>query len=395
MPRVGREWSVEQARRYQLACVGLHARQYPDGDAGIREAFRDLGSVQLDPLPVLGRNHDLVMQARVAATHPGDLLSLVHGERLGFEYWDKMLCAIPVERFPLFRALMESGGEPWTARRERRLEADAPGTVAEVAGAIRENGPVSSKELAGLGVAQAERRGWKATRAANVALEALWNRGAIGVAHRHGFRRYFDLMERIIPPAMQQAPPTPTDAFRRELLVERVQGLGLLPAQGSPDAWAFLGAARRDALPASLIRKGRLCEVRVRGVRTSYYAVSDAYERLAAIEVCDLDDRVRFIAPLDQLLWSRESLRKLWGFDYVWEVYKPATQRRYGYYVLPILHGDRFVARFDGRFERQSGILRVLSYHPEPDGLPIDHPAVAEAFSRFLSYLGGERICYP
>ena len=90
-------WSTEQARLYQLWSVGLHGKAYPQGEAGIRECFRDQGAIQLDPLPVLGRNHDLVIQARVDGTHPGEALELIHRNRLGFEYWDKMLCVLPID----------------------------------------------------------------------------------------------------------------------------------------------------------------------------------------------------------------------------------------------------------------------------------------------------------
>jgi len=108
----------------------------------------------------------------------------------------------------------------------------------------------------------------------------------------------------------------------------------------------------------------------------------------------NLSRRARFIAPLDQLIWSRQALAKLWDFEYVWEVYKPQNQRRWGYYVLPVLYHDRFVARFDGKFDRATGTLNVLAYHREPGGLPHTHTAVASAFKRFTKYLGAERLVF-
>ena len=110
------EWTVSQARLYQLYATGLHARDYPQGAAGIVACFRDLGSIQLDPLPVMGRNHDLVIQSRVEGVHPGETLDLIHRERRGFEYWDKALCAITIESFPWFRALMSKGKKPMLGR---------------------------------------------------------------------------------------------------------------------------------------------------------------------------------------------------------------------------------------------------------------------------------------
>ncbi|UCF09594.1 MAG: YcaQ family DNA glycosylase [Candidatus Bipolaricaulota bacterium] len=388
-------WSIEQARLYQLAAVGLHGAAYPPGDEGIRRCFRDLSCLQLDPLPVLGRNHDLVIQARVPETHPGEALDLIHRERLGFEYWDKMLCAVAIEWFPLLRSLMERSGDAWIRRRGEQLERDAQGTLAAETGAVREHGPTSSRDLAALGVAQRDHRGWKSTKAANVALEALWNSGVLSVSHRRNFRRYFDLAERIIPETLRnEAPPSPEE-YSRKALLKRVRTVGLLPARGSPDAWTALRDARRQQVAARLVGEGHLEEIRVDGVRTPYFAASDASERLSRLEGSDDDRGVRFIAPLDPLMWARDSLRQLWAFDYVWEVYKPAAKRTYGYYVLPVLKDRRFVARFDGRFDREEATLRVLSYHPEPDGVPVDDPEVRAAFARFLRYLGGAQIEFP
>jgi len=389
------DWSVDQARLYQLWAVGLEGTSYAAGGEGAARCFRDLGSVQLDPLPVLGRNHDLVLQARVPGTHPGDLLDLVHGKRLGFEYWDKMLCAIAIEAYPLSRGLMARAGDSWIERRGAQLETQSPGTLASVETAIREHGPLSSRELHTLDVAQAEHRGWKSTRAANVALETLWNRGLLAVSHRRNFRRYFDLAERVIPATVRAIPTPSPKEFERRALLRRVRSVGLLPSRGSADAWGMLPGVRRHKIPAQLVEEGALCELHVDGVRQPYYAAADAAERLATAERSEVPGRVRFLAPLDPLLWARESLRALWDFDYVWEVYKPAEQRRYGYYVLPVLAGTRFVARFDGRFDRRAGTLHVLSYHEEAQGMPLSHPAMHAAFQRFLVYLGGELIALP
>jgi len=181
-----------QARIYQLWAVKLHGAPYPSGDSGIRELLPEIGSIQLDPLPILGRSHDLVVQARVDGTHPGDLLRLVHEERIGFEYWDKALCAIQVDAFPWFRALMEAGGERWERGREERIEREHPGAIDAVYQEVARAGPLSSRELKDQGIAQGEDRSWKSTRAANGALESLWNRGKVSVSHRVNYRRYFD-----------------------------------------------------------------------------------------------------------------------------------------------------------------------------------------------------------
>jgi uncharacterized protein YcaQ len=393
-PRVFR-LSIEQARRYQLWAVRLTGTSYPPGAEGIRTCFGDLGCLQLDPLPVLGRNHDLVIQARVDGIRPGETLALIHRERLGFEYWDKMLCAIPVDAFPMFRSFMQWGGDAWERKREEKLRSEHAGAIEAVAEAVTRRGPLSSRELKQLDVAQSEHRGWKSTRAANGALEVLWNRGRLSVSHRTNYRRYFDLTERVIPSEYLETTP-PTEAFWTYILSKRVRAVGLLPRGGDAEAWAFLSHKRREGLPDAMAERGELEMVQVEGIAAPFFAPATIRQELPIAEEAQrATDGARFIAPLDPLLWARTALERLWGFRYAWEVYKPAEKREHGYYVLPILLGERFVARFDGRYVREEGTLRVLSYHEEPGGLPLDHPAIHAGFQRFLRYLGGERIALP
>ena len=387
------KWSIEHARRYQRYATGLCGRNYAPGDAGIRTCFRDLGTLQLDPLPIMGRNHDLVIQSRVNGTHPGQALHLIHEERLGFEYWDKVLCAIAIDRFPQFRSLMEAGGEPWVRRREVLLEEHHPNALEAVYAAVSDHGPLSSRELKDLDIAQGDQRGWKATKAANVALEVLWNAGRIAVSHRVNFRRYFDLTERIIPET-HRTPDTDGD-FAAWLLKKRVNTVGLLPVSGSPDAWSFLRRARSDGVPQRLVEQGALVRVEVEGIAPPFYAAATAARDLEVALAAPDEEEARFIAPLDPLVWAREALEKLWAFHYVWEVYKPVEKRIYGYYVLPILVQDRFVGRFDGKYDRAAKTLRVASYHEEPGGMPATAPVIQQGFQRFLDYLHGERVVFP
>ena len=387
-------WSVEQARRYQLWATHLIGANYPPGAGGIRRCFADLGSVQLDPLPVLGRNHDLVFQARVEHTHPGEALGLIHEERLGFEYWDKMLCAVSLDAYRLFSSLMDAGGLAWERQRAEQLEGAVPGITDEVLAAVRHHGPISSRELRTLDVGQQEHRGWKATRFANVALESLWNRGRICVSHRVNYRRYFDVAERVLPARTRIGECVPTELFTEELLRRRVATVGLLSSSGDAESWAFLRTARRDGLPETLVDRGELAEVHVQGIPAPFYALPSAEEDLMTAVRATPSELPQFLAPLDPLVWGRDSLRKLWGFDYVWEVYKPSSKRRWGYYVLPVLFHDRFVGRFDGKYDRKAGILHVLSYHEEKQGLPFESRSIRQAFARFVTYLGGEQVAF-
>ena len=389
------EWTVSQARLYQLYATGLHARDYPTGAAGIVASFRDLGSIQLDPLPVMGRNHDLVIQSRVEGVHPGELLDLIHRERLGFEYWDKALCAITIESFPWFRALMSKGGSRcW----DDQLAHAYPDAVKRVYRAITVDGPLSSVELKKVGIAQGDEvssKSWRSSKPANAALDLLWNRGLISVSHRQNHRRYFDLTERVIPQEHLDGDPPSREEFLEYLLLGRVRTVGLLPTRGGAEAWAMLQGVRSDGVPNQLLTDERLALVHVEGIDTLFYAPADAQQSLAVAERAAIETDVRFLAPLDPLLWARTAAATLWNLDYVWEVYKPVAKRRFGYYVLPVLCGDRFVGRFDGRYLREEKALHVLSYQEESRGLSLSHPAIYDGFQRFLEYLDGERIVLP
>ena len=389
------QWNVEQARLYQLYATALHGRDYPAGIAGIAACFSDLGSIQLDPLPIMGRNHDLVIQSRIDGVHPGETLDYIHRERLGFEYWDKALCAITIESFPWFRALMNRGGSRCWDDQLGHANTHAIKSVYE---AVRAQGPLSSVELKNLGIAQKSgkaRGGWKTAKEANACLELLWNQGTISVSHRYNHRRYFDLTERVIPKDHLAGNPPTREKFLEYLLLRRVHTVGLLPTRGAADAWASLSGVRAKGLPKRLLASDKLSLIEVAGIDMQFYAPADAAEKLALAEKAPLSGDARFLAPLDPLLWARSAAARLWKLDYVWEVYKPVAKRRFGYYVLPILVGDRFVARFDGRYMREEKTLRVLSYHQEAGGLPLSDPAVHAGFQRFLDYLDGELIVLP
>jgi len=351
--------------------------------------------LQLDTLPILGRSHDLVIQARVDGTHPDQALDLIHQERLGFEYWDKALCAIPVHHFPASRAFMQAEGNQWESHRAKHLEIHFPSAIEAVYQALQERGPLSSHELKDSKIAQGEHRAWKSTTAANSALEVLWNRGQISVSHRVSFRRYFNLIERIIPSHQVEIAPHTWEEFQTYWLKKRVRNAGLLSLSGDSESWALVRGMRRGKSIEALVERDELARVEVKGIKSAFLGPANAAELLAQAERATLSKHARFLSPLDPLVWGRNTLQKLWNFQYVWEVYKPVKQRRWGYYVLPVLHEDRFVARFDGKYDRHEGALHVLSYHQEPDGLALDHAAISSGFERFLNYLGGERIVYP
>jgi uncharacterized protein YcaQ len=244
-------------------------------------------------------------------------------------------------------------------------------------------------------------------------LEALFEAGVIGVARRDGNRRFFDLTERLFPTTLLDHRPGERDQQRHKLL-SRYRAHGLLGEGGQAELWygiTWKGAPGPNhgpqagvlaALRGELMASGDLLPVSVEGVRGRRYVLSAEAAWLgdAEAEVADgspmADAGVTFLAPLDSFVWDRGLLRSLFGFDYTWEVYTPQAKRRFGYYVLPVLWGDRLVGRIEPRIDRAGGLVRVLGLWWESGFEPRTAegfvPAMRQALAAYLRFAGASRL---
>jgi uncharacterized protein YcaQ len=362
--------SAAAARRFLVQRHLLApARALAAGKDGVRAVFDRLGSIQFDPLSVAGRNHDLVLHSRVRDYDPAWANELLYGDRDLFETYNKGLSLLPTTELPWHRLswdrfLIAHTDDAFVRHRE---------TMDHVLERIHEDGPLSSLDF--------EKRAtvdwyWGPTSEVRAVLEALSEAGIISLARREGNRRYFDLTERLYPAELLGIRPEERDQQRHKLL-SRYRAHGLLGEGGQTELWYGIAPARRRAtdsadlitrtdLRAELVAAGDLVPVMVEGVRGVRYVLGDELPALheAAATTVRRDAlpeaSVVFLAPLDPLAWDRNLLRSLFGFDYVWEVYVPERKRRWGYYVLPLLWGDRLVGRIEPRFDRQAGTVRIL-----------------------------------
>jgi uncharacterized protein YcaQ len=368
-----------------------------------------LGSLQFDPLEIAGRNHDLVLQARVAGYRRETTDVLLYERRLLFEAYNKGLSILPTAELPFYRLT-------WDRARTRHdggtFDEHAP-LVEELLDRIRDGGPLSSTDV--------EPRAsidwyWRPTNQVRAILEALAEAGILGIARREGNRRVYDLAERLFPAEILARRPTVRDQARHRLL-SRYRGHGLLGAAGQAELWAGTGPAAPDTrwaghpsrseLRTELIADGELVPVAVDGLRGPRLIVASDLPFLdrALTEVAvgappgGVAPAVSFLAPLDPFCWDRDLLRGLFGFDYVWEVYVPKARRRWGYYVLPVLFGDRLVGRIEPRFDRPARAVRVLGTWWEPgfDPLASDGfvPALASALVAYRDFGGARRVTFP
>jgi hypothetical protein len=380
-------------RRHLLA----PPRSLPPTPASVKVVVDRLGSLQFDPIDVTGRNHDLALAARIAGYRREWTDGLLYDERWLYEAYNKGLSLLPTAELPWHRAgwdrnQVEHGANAFVEHRE---------LVDELLGRIRRDGPLSSTDL--------EPRPaidwyWRPTNQVRALLEALAEAGVLGLARRDGNRRVYDLVERLFA-ADLLATRVSEDEQRRHKLLSRYRAHGLLGATGQAELWYGTGeAAVRRRNHAALVADGEIVPVSVEGTKGDRFVLAEDVAMLEGAVRSVAEGRppeaaVAFLAPLDPLAWDRDLLRSLWDFDYVWEVYVPARKRRWGYYVLPLLFGDRLVGRIEPRMERKTGVLQILGLWWEDGFDPLGEPGFVDAFADALvahaRFLDAVRLSWP
>ncbi len=350
--------------------------------------FKRLGTVQYDPLNPVGRNTDLVLQARVPGYQVDDWQKTAYTDRLIYDAWDKMACLVPVSDWPK-RAWLRSHTASWTPL---LLEEQADAVAAALA-ELDARGPLSSLEFEDQSHFTV-RTSWYGPKRIKHILRALWDRGLIVTHHRQGGRHYYDRAERVIPTEYFHAPPVEDeDESTRWMLTRRGQSMGLIRPTGEYAIWFGCGpTARRAQAFKELVEMGTLTPVQVGENGAKGWPAYLPTSALPLLEAPAPAPRVIFLGPLDSLLWDRRGVMQLFDFDYIWEVYKPEAQRRWGYYVLPVFYGDRFVARLDSRLER--GVWRITRWWWEPDVSPTPDllNALHVAAANFAHYLRASSV---
>jgi uncharacterized protein YcaQ len=387
----------EAARRFLVARHFLApARSLAGGRRAVLEVFRKLGSVQFDPLAVAGRNHDLVLHARVADYDP-DWCARLYERREIFEAYNKGLSLVPLGEFPWFRGVL--------SRRSSQLLAENADVAERVLERVRAEGPLSSSDFE---PEQGAATDWfgTPTNTVRAVLEAFTVTGVLGLARRDGNRRSYDLLERLLP-AEVLAREIPLHDQLRHKMLSRYRAHGLLGASPGADILGGLGTAKPDprfpgfagrtALREELIEQGELVPVDVEGVRGKRFVLRDEVESLEAPP--EPPPSVAFLPPFDALVWDRLLLGSLFDFHYVWELFVPPAKRRWGWYVLPILFRDRFVGRIEPRIDREEARVQILDVWWEKGFAPrraegfVD--AMRDALRAYLRFAGARSLEWP
>jgi uncharacterized protein len=343
--------SLTQIRRTIVAAQGFAGRYRRASEPDVEAAIRRLSAVQLDSISTVDRAHRLTLASRIGAFDPETVPELLGAGRI-FEYWAHEACLLPVELWPHFRTVMDGRGHWGHHDRAFRDHADLVEPILEC---IRSEGPLGSRDFEGNG--GGGMWNWKP---AKMVLEGLWDRGQLVIAGRRGFQRLYDLADRVIPRAILDAPAPTEDETLRTFALLAVRARGALTEAAIREHWRLKGGkARLHHHLVALVEEGGLREVNVDDGGAPFYA--DAESELDGAPAPPV-----LVSPFDNLVWDRPLLERVFGFRHVIEVYKREHERAYGYYVLPLLVGDRFIGRADLKSDRTEGVLHVKRFTPEP-----------------------------
>ena len=354
----------QQAKQFILAKQGLIGSYHFVGKTGAYDYVRQAGCIQFDPVDVCGKNAELTLQSRVKDFKKSMLRELLYEDRKLVDYVDKELSIWPVEDWPFFATFRERSrkmGDTFEGLHELKEEAVAY---------IRGNGPVCSDTLPIEGeIYWHSSMHWsgnwhKKSPAARSVLEQLYTEGELIIHHKNGSRKYYDLAEKYIPVTILKADNPCNDELSLTTwrVLRRIGAVGLLWDKSST---AFLGidmkADLRKKVLSELSAADKIKSVMVEGIKTPFYYRTEDEALMKDIlnGNADLKPRMSFIAPLDPLLWDKALILALWNFKYSWEIYTPAVKRKYGYYTLPIVYGDRFVGRIEAVPDHNRGSLHV------------------------------------
>ncbi len=336
----------------------------PQRPATLEHARREicrLGAVQLDPVAAVERNQHLVLAARVPGYTPAMFERLLVQRRI-FEYWGHAACVFPIEDYPIFE------NKRRRVRRRLRAELDKVRPAARaVLDRLEREGPLPARAF----TAEHRVHGWwdnkgPKTKATSHALNILWEAGRVMVVRREGLERHFDLPGRAVPPELlRRARAIDPDEADQALLMKYMRAHRIFDLGDWAFGWRKMPASQRRTIVEKLIRMGTVVPLQIDGVRRPYFMLAEdegrlrRHDRIGSQAPGPGNGPIRFLAPLDNLLWRRGRVADFFDFDYTWEVYVPPARRTYGYYTMPILSGDRFLGRLDPRLDRERGRLVV------------------------------------
>ncbi|MBI1418708.1 MAG: winged helix-turn-helix domain-containing protein [Limimaricola sp.] len=351
------------ARRLFLGRHGLaEAPTGPGKGADLMGVIAALGFVQVDSVNTLARAHDMILWSRRQRYRPPALGHLLHRDRQVFEHWTHDASVIPIAHFPHWRHRFERDRARLADRWRDWQGGDFLAEVDAVRDRIATRGACGSGDV-GDGEARGASGGWWDWHPSKTALEYLWRTGEVAVLRRESFRKIYDLTERVIPPEHlnRHHPVEETIDWACTAALDR---LGFATSGELAAFWALVSPEEARAWCAAAHSAGRIEEIAVECVDGSLRRAFAWPGTLAeALDLTAPGARVRILSPFDPVLRDRKRAARLFGFDYRIEIFVPEAQRRYGYYVFPVMEGDAMIGRID--VKRQGEVLAVTAFWPE------------------------------
>ena len=366
--------TINEARKLVLASQGIHRESdFKTGQAGVIEAINTLSYIQIDTISVIERAHHHTLWNRLKNYDPTHLDAALKDRSL-FEYWSHAAAFLPMEdyRYSLPRKNALANGETHWYKRE-------PKEMAYVLDRIRAEGSLQASDFA---QARSVDGGWGQQKPAKRALEQLFMEGELMISARQGFKKVFDLTERVLPDHIDRSTPSEQE-FIDHLIQRYLHANGL----GTASEISYLRKRIKPKVQSrckALVANGELTEIKVGDL--NYFALSNFDDRL---EKKISRQKIKILSPFDNLLIQRQRMRDLFDFDYLIECYVTKQKRKYGYFVLPILQGQEFVGRLDAKIDRKTGILNILSLYIETKNVESMLHHLKPALKSFMEFNGG------
>jgi len=363
---------------------------------GVHQVLKRLEAVQLDPVNVIAPNHHLVFLNRVSG-YQAKHLEALYPEKQVFEYWAQARCILPIEDWAMFEWRREQWKLEHTLTHNRHSDtygSDMYEAIEHIQQKLSQEGSLPARML---DTGKKVRGNWGfAAKATSQAMEHLWWAGEIVVAQRKGDERHFALTKDWLPPS----PPTSllgegSPSLQAKLL-KFIRAYGVFDAfgTGSRLGWRDWPAGEKKSEIARLLKEKQILPLQITdtNLKRQYYLWAELLPMLEALKNARVSPKVYFVPPLDNLIWRRERIQDLFGFDYKWEIYVPDRKRKYGPYVLPILEGEYLVGRLDARMDRENKQLVVRRIFWEGQANPSRVARVKKALEKFAGRLGASLL---
>ncbi len=389
---------VQAARRLFLHAQGMlddPARRATP--ASVYALIERMGFVQIDSIRIVERAHHLTLAARLDGYRPAMLTRLLERDRRLFEHWTHDAAVIPTvwfahwrQRFARYHGVI--GRHKWW---RERLGPDKERIVAQVLDRIRAEGPLQAKDFEPE-TPRGASGGWWGWTPEKAALEFLWHTGQLAIARRVQFQKVYDLTERVFPQALLAAAPD-ARALEDWMCGEALARLGVATAREIAAYWGMVSLPEAKVWCEAAAGQGAIVPV---GVETAdgsrpfpAWAGADWQRRVARLP--EAPERLRVLCPFDPVVRDRARTRRLFGYDYAFEAFTPAAKRQYGYYVLPLFEGERFVGRADAARESEQLLVRRVWWEPGVRPTTARKRALQQAFERLATSVDLDTVVVP